>query len=117
MRGSDSIFADVFIPDVGMCGDIFSEQFAALAAVQIDDLDAVFTEPVEAAGEGAALTHHQCADAELTDKAAAVPAWRERSDHDEIAIAALAAGAAKGIRLTVDAGVALLHAAVVAAAD
>ena len=38
-------------------------------------------------------------------------------DHHQVAVAALAAGAAKGIGFRMDTGIALLHAAVVAAAD
>ena len=67
--------------------------------------------------EGAALADHQRADAELANQAAAIPARRERRNHHQVAITALPAGAAKGIRLAVDAGIALLHTAVTAPAQ
>ena len=56
-------------------------------------------------------------EAELADEAGAVPAGGERGDHDEVAVGALAAGAAEGVGFAVDGGVGLLDAAVVAAAD
>jgi len=97
-------------------GDVAFEQLPALAAVQVDDLDAVLAEPVETSGKGSALADNQRADAKLTDQAAAIPAWGERGDHDQVAIAALAARQAKGVGLRVNAGVALLYTAIVATA-
>jgi len=100
-----------------MAGDKGLEQLAAFLAVEVDDFDAVFAEPVEAAGKGAALPHDQSADAELAHQATAIPAGSQRGYHDQVAIAALSAGAAEGVRLAVDAWIALLHAAIVTAAD
>ena len=100
-----------------MLGDVAFEQFAAFAIVEVDDFDAVFAQPIQTAGKGAALADDQCSDAELPHQPAAIPARSERGDHDQVAIAALAAGAAKGVGLPVHAGVALLHAPVMAAAQ
>src|SRR5690606_26844581 len=57
------------------------------------------------------------ADAELLHQAAAVPTRRQRRDHHGVAIRALATGLAEGVGLTVDAGIVLLHTAVVATAE
>src|SRR5258708_32961041 len=97
--------------------DEAAEQLEALLRVEIDDLDAERAQPVDAALEGARLADDDLAEAELAHEAAAVPARRERRDHDEVAIAALAARAAEGVGLAVDGGVVLLHAAIVTAAD
>ncbi len=93
------------------------EQKAAFFVVEVDDFDAVLAQPVEAASEGAAFAHDQRADAELAHQAAAIPAWSQCGDHDFVAVAALPAGAAKGVSLGVNAGVALLHAAIMTLAE
>ena len=81
------------------------------------DLDAVFAEPVEAAGEIHRFADNQRADVELADQAAAVPAGGESGDHDFVAVGALAAGFAEGVGFAVDGGIAFLDAAIVAAAE
>ena len=45
------VFADVFVPDFGALGDVGFEEFEAFAAAEIDDFDAVYAEPIEAAGK------------------------------------------------------------------
>ncbi|BEK86557.1 hypothetical protein NSK11_contig00079-0026 [Nocardia seriolae] len=71
--------------------------------------------PIVAAGEGARLADDDRADAELPDQPAAVPARRERGDHDGVAVVAAATGIAEGVGLGVHAGVVVLDAAIVAA--
>ena len=110
------LFSDILVPDFGVLGDVALEEFAALAAVQVDDVDAVFAQPVQSAEERAAFAHYERADAKLPHQSAAIPAGREGGDHDEIAIALLPSGKTKGVGFGVNAGVALLHAAVVAPA-
>ena len=110
-------FADILVPDFGVLGDVAFEEFAAFAAVQIDDFDAVFAQPVQSAGEGAALADDERADAKLPHQSAAIPAGREGGDHDQVAIAFLSPGTAKSVGFAVHAGVALLHAAIVAPAE
>ncbi len=110
-------FADIFVPDRGILHDIALEQLAALVIVKVNDLDAVFAQPVHAATKGAALAHHYRADAKLAHQAAALPARGQRGAPHKVTVAALAAGAAKGIGFRVDAGIAVLHAAIVAAAQ
>src|SRR5271166_3177445 len=111
------LFSDIFIPDFGMAGDEGSEQLAAIPAVEVDDFDAVFAQPVKAAGKRAALTYYQGADAELANQAAAIPAGSQRGYHDQVAIAALPAGASKSVRFAVNAGIALLHTTIAPATD
>ena len=108
------LLADVFVPDVGFFGDEFLEEVDALLRVEVDDADAVFDEPVEAAAEADGLADDDRSDLELTDEAAAIPAGGESSDHYFVAIGALAAGFAEGVGLAVDAGVGLLDPAVAA---
>src|SRR5579862_4286735 len=103
-----SFLADVFVPDFRMTANESFEQLAALTIVEIDHFDAVFAQPVEPACESAALAHHKRANAKLPYQAAAVPAWRQSGHHHQIAVAALATGAAKGVGFAVDARVTLL---------
>src|SRR5579871_1172274 len=110
------LLADVLVPDVRMLCNVAFKQFAAGEVVEVDHLDAVFAQPVEAAREGAAFAHYERANAKLPDETAAIPAGRERSDHNEVAIAFLAASAAEGIGFAMHAGVALLHPPVMPAA-
>jgi hypothetical protein len=97
--------------------DVALEQLAAVLIIQVDDLDAVLAKPLDAAGKGAAFADDDFADAELPDQATAIPAWSEGRHHDDVAVASLAAGAAEGIDFGVNAGVALLDAAIVSAAE
>src|SRR5580700_8070536 len=112
-----SIFADVFVPDVGFFGDEFLEEVDAVLGLEIDHADAVFDEPVEAAAEADGLTDDDRSDLELADEAAAIPAGGEGGDHDFVAVGALAAGFAEGVGFAVDAGVGLLDAAVTTAGE
>ena len=110
-----SLFPDVFIPYFRMFGYVPFQQLPALAAVEIDHLDAVLAEPLDPAGKRPALTYNNGADPELPDEPATVPARRQRRNHDKIAIATLAPGAAEGVGFAVNAGVALLDAPVMSA--
>src|SRR5260370_30774496 len=86
----------------------------AFGGVKVDDLDAVFAEPVDAAVEIDGLADDYSGDAELADEAAAIPARRQRGDHNLVAIGALTAGTAEGVGFSVDGGIVLLDTAVVA---
>jgi hypothetical protein len=110
-------FADVFIPDMRLFGDEFLEEVDAFLRVQVDDADAVFDEPVEAAAETDGFADDDSSDLELADESAAIPAGGERGDHDLVAVGALAAGFAKGVGFAMDARVAFLNAAVATAAE
>jgi hypothetical protein len=110
-------FADVFVPDGGVGKNVSSEHFRAFRVIEVDDVDAMFAEPVEAAGEVSAFADYQGADVELADEAAAIPAWSESGDHDQVAVGTLPAGATEGVCFAMDGRVALLDAAIVAAAE
>lgn len=112
-----SVHADVFVPNGRVGGDVGGEEGDAFGGVEVDDLDAELAEPVDAAAEVLALADDETAEAELADEAGAVPAGGEGGDHGDGAVAALAAGAAEGVGLGMGAGVAILHAAVVAGGD
>src|SRR5690606_33255561 len=80
-------------------------------------LHALFAQPVVAALEIDRLAHHHGTDPELLHQPAAVPARRERGDHDGVAVGALAAGLAEGVGFAVHGRIVFLYAAVVAAAE
>src|SRR4029077_9775318 len=77
----------------------------------------VFAEPVDATAEVYGLTDDHCADAELADKATAIPARGKRRNHDLVAVSALAAGLSKGVGFPVNRGIAFLDSAIVATAE
>jgi hypothetical protein len=116
IRKTDLLFADIFIPYLRMRGDISFEQFPALAAVEVDYFDTIFAQPIEASSEGPAFSDDERSKAKLPYEAAAIPAGRKRGDHYEITIATVAPGTTERVGFPVDAGVALLHAAIMAAA-
>jgi hypothetical protein len=111
-----SLFANIFMPHFRVRRDEFFQQLAAIPVIEIDDLDTVGAEPLQAAGEGAALAHNHSTDAKLPHQPAAVPTGSQRGNHNQIAIAALTPGAAKRIGFAVYARVALLHSTVAPAA-
>src|SRR5262249_44707328 len=103
----------VFMPDLRMCRDVAGEQGSTLFPVQVDHLHSQRSQPFHATLEITALAHDDRAKAKLADQSAAIPAGREGSDHDEIAIAALPPGVSESIGLAVHGWVAMLHAPVV----
>src|SRR5579863_8550840 len=90
-----SLFSNILVPNLRVRGDVAFEQLAARAVVEIDHFDAVLAKPVDASLKRAALAHHNRSDAKLPHQAAAVPAGRKRRYHHQVAITALASGAAK----------------------
>lgn len=93
-----------------------SENLDTFFGIHVDNLNAVFTQPVDATLKSLRFAYNDSSDAELSHETAAIPAWSERSDHYRIFVAALAAGFPKGVGLAVDRGVAFLYTAIVAAA-
>src|SRR3990172_4823392 len=83
--------------------------------MQVNDLDAILSQPLDPALEIHRLAHDDRADVELADEAAAIPARRERGDHDLVAIGLDAPRVAESVRLAVHRGVVLLDAPVVPA--
>ena len=94
-----------------------AEQRSALFGIEVDHLHAERAQPLHSALKVAALADHHRSEAKLPYQPAAIPARRECSDHDEIAIAALASGVAEGIGFAVHGGIAILHAPVMTSAD
>src|SRR6202043_66200 len=86
-------FSDVLIPDIRMPRNERCQQFLALLRMHVDDLDAMFAQPIDSATKRARLAHDYFHDPELSDKAAAIPARRERRNHSGILVAPLTAGA------------------------
>src|SRR5882757_806683 len=107
MNRAGLVDADVFVPDGWIFSDVSGEEIDAIGGVQIDDLDAIFAKPVDAALEVDRFSDDYGRNAELADQTAAIPTRRQRGDHDFVAIGALTACAAEGVRLTVNARVVL----------
>src|SRR5690606_23231461 len=112
-----SVLTDVLVPHPRIRRDPVAEHGDALGVGEIDHLDAVLAQPVVATLEVDRFAHHHGADPELLHQPAAIPARRERGDHDRVAVGTLAAGLAEGVGFAMDGRVAFLHAAVVAAAE
>src|SRR5688500_4874916 len=85
-RGDASIFADVLVPDIRIGTDPFAQHGDAFLVGEVDHVDAVLAQPVDAAAEVHRFAYHHRADVELPHEAAAVPARREGGDHDRVAI-------------------------------
>ena len=97
-----------------MGADVICEEVETFGGVEVDDFDAERAQPIDAALKIAAFAYDNFWKTKLADKAAAIPARSERGDHDEVAIAALAARIAKSVGFAVEGRVAELHAAIVA---
>ena len=82
---------------------------------QVDDVEAVFSEPLGATLEVDRIADHHRADVELADQSTAIPAGFQRRHQDLVSIAPLPSGLAEGVGLAVYGWVALLHPAIVAA--
>ena len=111
------VLADVFVPEGGIFLDVIGEESRTLLRVEIDDFDVEGAEPVDAAPEIARFTDNDAGKSELANEAAAIPAGSERGDHGEFAIRALPAGVAEGVGFSVEGGIAILDAAIVAGAE
>jgi len=112
-----SFFADVFVPDGRIILDVIGEQSDAFLRVEIDDFNVEGAEPVDAALEGAGFADDDAGKTELANEAAAIPARRERRNHDRILVASLATGPAKRIGLAMHGRVVVLYSTVMTRAD
>ncbi len=110
-------FANVFIPDGGIGANVIREKLKTFGGIEVDHFYAERAQPIHAALKIATLADDDLAKTELADEAAAIPAGRERGDHDEIAVAALASGIAKGVGFSMKGWIAVLYAPIVAGAD
>lgn len=103
------------MPKRGIFLDEIGEKANAFLICEVDDLDAVFAQPIQAAAEIHGLPDNYFADAKLTNQSTAIPARRKRGNHNLIAIAALPARFAKSVRFRVHGSIVFLNAAVMAA--
>lgn len=108
---------DVFEPQLGMLFDELGHQRGARRIVEQGDLHAVLLEPAVPAFEGGGLADDHPADAELAYQSAAVPAGGEGGDHDRVPVMRPPARVAERGGLRVHRRVAVLHPAVVPAAQ
>src|SRR6266478_2321712 len=109
-----SVHTDIFVPNFRMVRNVPGEHSNALLGVQVDDIDSILDQPIDAAAEIYGLADDYGADAELADEAAAIPARSQRRDHNLVAVTSLPARLSKRIRFTVRGRIAFLHSAVVA---
>ena len=100
-----------------MGADVVCEEVETFGGVEVDDFNAERAQPIDAALKIAAFANDNFLKTELADEAAAIPARGERGDHDEVAIAALAARIAKSVGFAVKRRIAELHAAIMACAE
>src|SRR6266571_6436292 len=112
-----SFFADVFVPHRGILRDVGRQHVDAFFGAQVDDFNTILSQPIDAAAEIHRLPDNHGADAELPDQTAAIPARRERCDHNLVAVTSLAARFSKGVGLSVCGRVALLHPPVAAPSE
>src|SRR5689334_12901873 len=97
-----------------MQADVFSQQLNAFRRIEINYLYTQRPQPVQPALKISAFAHHYRAEPELPHQSAAIPARRQCGYHGQTPVTALTAGVAKGVRLAMKGGVAILYAAVVA---
>src|ERR1700704_2691931 len=112
-----SLFSDVFVPNLGVSADILAQQRGALRRIEIKDSYAKRAQPLHAALKIAALADDQRTEAKLPDQSTAIPARRQRGDHGQASIAALASRIAEGIGLAMHRRVIVLHSTVMTRAD
>src|SRR5712692_1849003 len=112
-----SVHAYIFVPSFRMVRNVPGENSNALLGVQVDDIDSILDQPIDAAAEIYGLADHYGANAKLADQAAAIPARSQRGHHDFVAVSPLPARFAKRIRLAMRGRITLLHSAVVAASQ
>src|SRR5260370_18946593 len=84
-----SFFADIFVPDRGVLRDVGRQHVDAFFGAQINDFNTILSQPIDAAAEIHRLPDHHSPNSELSDEAAAIPARRERCDHNLVAVTSL----------------------------
>ena len=110
-------FADTFFPEVGAFGLEFCYEVDAVLVVQVEDVEAFFFEPGEAALGVDGIAYDDLLELELVDEAGAVQAWGKRCDQYGVVPVRAAACIAEGVGFAVEGAVAFLDEAVVAFAE
>lgn len=116
-NSSQSVDPDVLVPNIRLCRNKITQQFFALFRIEIDNFDAVLSQPIDPALKRLRFANDYRSNAELANETAAIPARSKGRHHNCVTIAALAPGFAKGIRLTVYCRIVLLHATVMTATE
>ena len=111
------LFADVFVPQIGVGCDELGHHLNAFWVFEVDDFDSLGAEEIGGAGEVVAFADDDFGDSELHGRAAAEIAGHEGGIEDGVAIGLLSAGVHEAIDFRVGHGVAVLDASVAAAAD
>src|SRR5438876_3280665 len=93
------------------------EDVDAFFGAKVNDLGAVFAQPIDAAAEIDGLSHDDSADAKLANQTATVPTGRQGGHHDFVVVTAVAARLSKSIRFAMHGRIAFLHSAVAAASQ
>src|ERR1700688_1788516 len=86
-----SLSSDILVPNFRIRVYVLRQKRSALHGVQINDMNAERKQPIQAALEVTAFADPQRAESKLPYQSAAIPARRQRGDHDQVPIAALAA--------------------------
>jgi hypothetical protein len=110
---SSLLFADVFVPHRWMRRNVARKHFDAFLRTKINHFDPVSAQPIDSTTKIHRFADDHRPDAKLPYKPAAVPARRQRRDHDLVVITALSPGFAKRIGLAMDRGVVFLNATIV----
>ncbi len=108
---------NIFVPHSRIGANILAQQRDALFGVEIDNLYSERAEPVDPTLEVPALADDHRAKAKLPDKPAAIPAGREGSDHDQVAVAASPSRTAEGVGFAMQRRIAVLYSAVASGTD
>ncbi len=110
-------FADVFVPNVRMRGDIFVQHFKTFVRIQINHFDTVFLEPFDAALKSPRFADNDRADLELSNQARTIPTRRERRYHNRIAVGFLPSALTKCVCFAVNRCVVFLNSPIASFAE
>jgi hypothetical protein len=105
------------MPNRGIRLNIVGEQRDAFLRPKIYDDYTGLAQPIDAAGKISGLPYDHRRNGKLADQATAIPAGRQRGDHDFVAVGALTACPPERVGFAVNRRVVLLNTAVMAASE
>src|SRR5580658_3585974 len=110
-----SVFSNVLVPERRILRDEYGEHLHTFFRRKIKHFDSVFLQPIDSAAKIYRFSDDHRSNSKLANQPAAIPAWRERRDHDFVAVTFLAAGFPEGVGLAMRRRVTVLYSPVVAA--
>ena len=93
------LLANVFVPHLRVRPDIIAQQGNTLLRIEVDNAHTQRAQPVHSTLEVAAFTDYNPTKTKLPNQTAAIPAGRERRDHDLVAPGAVPSGFAERVGL------------------